>query len=89
MFDKVKALNDARKMQSQIKKQLEQIFHKEEKGDSYVLLRGDKRVEEIVINGEERKDVKELLNDGMKQLDKKVEKRMRDQAGDVMEMLGM
>jgi DNA-binding protein YbaB len=89
MLDKMKALNDARRMQSKIKKQLEQIFHKEEKGDSYVLVRGDKRIEEIVINGEDRKDIKDLINDATKQVDKKVEKNMRDQAGDVMSMLGM
>ncbi len=89
MFDKVKALQKAKRMQSDIQKQLEKIFHQEESGDSLVLLRGDKKIEKIVIDGEDRKDIKDLLNSGLKHLDKKAEKKMRDQAGDVMEMLGM
>ena len=89
MFDKVKAMQKARKMQNDIKKQLEQVYHKEEHGDSYILLRGDKRFDEVVIDGENRKDIKDLLNAANKSVDKKVEKKMRDQAGDVMEMLGM
>lgn len=89
MFDKVKALQKAKKMQSDIQKQLEQIFHQEESGDNLVLLRGDKKIEKIVVDGKERKDIKDLLNSGFKQLDKKSEKKMRDQAGGVMEMLGI
>lgn len=89
MLDKMKAINRARKMQSDIKKQMEQIFHKEESDENSVLVRGDKKIEEIVIDGEVRKDIKELLNDAMKHVDKKVEKKMKDQAGDVMEMLGL
>jgi DNA-binding protein YbaB len=89
MFDKLKALNKARQMQNEIKKQLEQIFHEESKSDHLVLLRGDKKIEKIVIDGQERKDIKDLMNGALKELDKKVEKKMRDQAGGVMEMLGM
>ena len=89
MFDKVNTLRKAKKMQDDIKKQLEQVFHNEEKNDSSVLIRGDKRIEKIVIDGEERKDIKDLLNSGMKSIDKKVEKNMRDQASDVMSMLGL
>lgn len=89
MFDKVAALRKAKKMQDQIKKQLEEIFHNEEKGDSSVLIRGDKRIEKIVLAGEERKDLKDLINEAMKQVDKKAEKKMKDQASDIMSMLGM
>jgi DNA-binding protein YbaB len=89
MLDKVKALNQARKMQSQIKKQLREIYLKEEKGDLMVLVRGDKVIEELTIDGEDRKDVKDFLNDAMKNVDKKVEKKMRDQSGDIMEMMGL
>ncbi len=89
MLDKVKALNQARKMQSQIKKQLREVYLKEEKGDHMVLLRGDKVIEELTIDGEERKDVKDFLNGALKNVDKKVEKKMRDQSGDIMEMMGL
>lgn len=83
MFDKLKDLNNLKKMQSQLKKQLEEIFVTNEKGDNSVLIRGDKKIEKIVINGEENKEMKDLLNDTMKQVDKKVEKQMRGQLGDL------
>jgi DNA-binding protein YbaB len=83
MLDKLKNLNNIRKTQSQIKKQLEQIYISNEHKSILVKLRGDKRVERIVINGEENKDLKDLLNDTMKKVDKKVEKQMRGQLGDL------
>ncbi|HXK52949.1 hypothetical protein H6802_02300 [Candidatus Nomurabacteria bacterium] len=89
MIDKLKAVNKARKLQSDIKSQLEQIFHQEEKGNNSVLVRGDKRIEKIVIDGEERSDIKAMLNDALKQIDKKSEKKMKDQAGDLMALLGL
>lgn len=89
MFDKLSAIKKAKKMQDDMKKQMEQIFHNEERGGNTVLVRGDKRIEKLIIDGEERKDVKDLLNSAIKEIDKKVEKKMRDQAGDVMSMLGL
>ena len=89
MIDKLKAVNKARKLQSDIKSQLEQIFRQEEKGNNSVLVRGDKRIEKIVIDGEERSDIKAMLNDALKQIDKKSEKKMKDQAGDLMALLGL
>jgi len=83
MFDKVKDLNNLRKAQSLIKKQLEEIFISEEKNDMRVVIRGDKKIEKLLINGEENKDLKDLLNDTMKKVDKKVEKQMRGQLGDL------
>lgn len=89
MLDKINAVRKAKKMQDQIKKELEKLFHNEEKGDNVVLVRGDKRIEKIVIDGEERKDVKELLNSALKAIDKKAEKKMSENAGDLMSMLGL
>jgi DNA-binding protein YbaB len=83
MFDKLKDLNKLRKTQAEIKKQLEQIFVQSEKGEMLVLIRGDKRIEKIVIEGEEQKELKELLNGAMKDVDKKVEKQMKGQLGDL------
>lgn len=83
MFDKLKDLNKLRKAQSEIKKQLEQIFVQKEKGEISVLIRGDKRIEKIIIDGEELKDLKDLLNETMKDVDKKVEKQMRGQLSEL------
>ena len=89
MFDKAKQLHKLKKMQSDIQKQLEQIMHTEEKNDVLVVVRGDKKIESIIIDGEDRKDIKDLVNEAFKQVDKKAEKKMRSQAGDMMSMLGM
>jgi len=48
MFDKLKDLNKLRKAQSEIKKQLEQIYVSSEKNDMSVLIRGDKKIEKLV-----------------------------------------
>ncbi len=88
MIDKLQAFNQVRKMKAEMEKELEQIFHQEEKGDNLILLRGDKRVERIVINGEERKEIKDLINEAMKSLDKKVEKKMRGRTEDILSMFG-
>lgn len=83
MFEKFKDLNNLRKTQSQIKKQLEQIFVTQEKAGVRVVVRGDKRIEKLEIDGEDRKDLRDLLNDANKEVDKKVEKQMRGQLGDL------
>lgn len=77
MFDKIKNLNNLRKAQAEIKKELENIFVQMQKGSIKILLRGDKRVEKLEIDGVENKELKELINDAMKEVDKKVEKQMR------------
>ena len=82
MFDKIKDLNKLRKMQGELKKQLEQIFVTEEKRDIKVRIRGDKKIELIEINGEELKELRDILNDAFKEVDKKVQKQMKGQLGD-------
>ncbi len=83
MFDKIKDLNKLRKMQGELKKQLEQIFVTEEKRDIKVRIRGDKKIELIEINGEELKELRDILNDAFKEVDKKVQKQMKGQLGDL------
>lgn len=83
MFDKVKDMNKLRKTQSEIKKQLENIFVTVEKSGYRVVIRGDKRIEKLEINGEDDKQLREMLNDAFKDVDKKVEKQMRGQLSDL------
>jgi DNA-binding protein YbaB len=83
MFDKFKDLNKLRKAQSEIKKQLEQIFVTTEKSGIKIVIRGDKRIEKLEIDGEDRKDLRDLLNDTSKEVDKKVEKQMRGQLSEL------
>lgn len=83
MFDKLKDLNRLRKIQAEVKKQLEQIFVSNQSGDYNIVIRGDKRIEKIELNGEEDKELKDLINKSMKEVDKKVEKQMRGQMSDL------
>ncbi|OGC75644.1 hypothetical protein A3K01_02325 [candidate division WWE3 bacterium RIFOXYD1_FULL_43_17] len=83
MFDKLKDLNKLRKAQSDIKKQMENIFVTSERGRLRIVIRGDKRIEKLEIDGEDDKALRELLNDAFKDVDKKVEKQMRGQLQDL------
>lgn len=88
MFDKIKDLNKLRKTQGEMKKQMEQIFVSSQKGNISLLVRGDKHIEKIEIAGVENgealaKELKEIVNDTLKLVDKKVEKQMRGQLGDL------
>jgi DNA-binding protein YbaB len=83
MFDKLKDMNRLRKMQADVKKQLEQIVISNEKSGMFVLVRGDKKIERIEIDGQEYKELRDLINDTMKMVDKKVEKQMRGQLSEM------
>ena len=83
MFDKIKDLNNLRKTQGEIKKELEQIFVEAAKQGIKILVRGDKRVEKLEIDGVEQKAMRDLINDTMKDVDKKVEKQMRGHMADL------
>ena len=89
MLDKIKAANQLRKMQSDLLKLTREIFHTEEKNKYKVVVRGDKVIERIEIDGEEDRLLKELINGALKEVEKKVEKKARGQAGDLMSMMGM
>ena len=77
MFDKIKDLNKLRKAQGEIKKQLEQIFITSEKAGMRVVIRGDKKIEKLELDGVDNKTLRDLINDSFKDVDKKVEKQTR------------
>ena len=83
MFDKLKDLNRLRKMQAEVKKQLENIFVTSEKSGIQIVIRGDKKIEKLIIDGEDNKTLKDVINDSMKEVDKKVEKQMRGQLSEM------
>ena len=83
MLDKIKNFNKLLKNRSEIKKQMERIFISNESHGMSILVRGDKRIEKISLNGAENKELKDFLNDSMKQVDKKLEKQMRGHLGDL------
>jgi DNA-binding protein YbaB len=77
MLDKLKELNEMRKLQADLKRDLEQIFHTEEKRGVKIVVRGDKRIEKIEVDGEENRELRDAINQAMKQIDKKIQKQMR------------
>ncbi len=83
MMDKLKDFNKMRKIRAEMTKELEKIFSVVEKGNARVVVRGDKHIEKIEVNGDEDKALKDILNIAMKEVDKKVEKQMRGKLGDL------
>jgi DNA-binding protein YbaB len=79
MFDKVREYNRLKKVQGGITKQIEQIFVTAEKADIRVVIRGDKRIEKLEIDGVDNKMLRDLINESFKEVDKKVEKQTRGQ----------
>ena len=83
MFEKVKELNKSKQVQSKLRKQMEDIFSTVEKGGVTVVVRGDKKIQRIEIDGENQKDLKDLINSAFSDVDKKVEKQLRGQMKDL------
>jgi DNA-binding protein YbaB len=83
MFDKMREAIKFQKVQAEMQKQLEKIFASGSKGRFEVVVRGDRRVEKIIIDGEEQKDLKNLINDVQHDASKKAEKQMRGKLGDL------
>ena len=83
MFDKVRELNKFKQAQSKIKKQMEEISATREKDGIKVVVRRDKKIQRLEIDGEDQKDLRDLINDTFGDVDKKVEKQMRGQLKDL------
>ena len=91
MFDKFKQLNDLRKMRSQameLQKELEKIKESAEKGSMKVVVTGDQKIAYIEIDGEEKRDLAELINDAMKKFQKEAAKKMLEMGGGLSGLLG-
>lgn len=91
MFDKVKQLNELRKLQVQAKslqKELELIKETVESGDNKVTVSGDQKIIAITIDGEERKDVTDAINKALKEVQKKAAKKMMEMGGGLGGLLG-
>ena len=75
MFDKAKQLMQLQKLQSEIKKKLESLSVYEEKGQTSIVVSGDKKIQKITINGLEDKNLKDLINTAMKKMDTKMKEK--------------
>ncbi|KKT67524.1 MAG: hypothetical protein UW61_C0007G0001, partial [Candidatus Curtissbacteria bacterium GW2011_GWC1_44_33] len=60
----------------------------EERNGMKVVVTGDQKVAYIEINGEERKDLVELINSAMKKVQKEAAKKMMEMGGGLSGLLG-
>ena len=90
-FDKLKQINDLRKMQSQakaIQKQLETVKETVEENGIKVTVTGDQKIVALSIDDEERKDVVDVINKAVKEVQKKAAKKMMEMGGGLGGLLG-
>lgn len=91
MFDKFNKLNDLRKMRSQaleLQKELDQIIETHEKGRIKVKVTGSQKIDYIEVDGEEREDIKDAINEAMKSVQKEAAKIMLEKGGGLSGLLG-
>ncbi|MEK7595921.1 MAG: hypothetical protein AAB443_05040 [Patescibacteria group bacterium] len=83
MLGKFKELMDLKKHADAMKKEMEKIMVEYEDKGIKLLIRGDQHIEKIEINGVEDKRLKDVLNGGLKEVQKKVSKKMQGQLSDL------
>lgn len=91
MFDKFKQLGQINKMRQQavkLQKELEKIKESVEKGGVKVVVRGDQMIDYITIDGQERRDLVDLINEALKKVQKESAKKMLEMGGGLSGLLG-
>jgi len=91
MFDKFQQLSQLNKMRQQAKTlqdELSKIKESLEKKGYKVVVTGDQKVDYIEINGEPQPTLVEVLNEAMKQVQKKSAKKMLEMGGGLSGLLG-
>jgi DNA-binding protein YbaB len=91
MFDKIKQLGELAKMRTQaqkLQKELEKIVKTVEKNGNMVSISGDQKIRYIKRNGEDLKELTDLINDVMKDIQKEAAKKMMDMGGGLSGLLG-
>lgn len=91
MFDKFKQAKDLLKLRQQAKKlqeELEKIHHTEERSGMKVTVNGAQNIVSLEVNGEEKRELIELINRAMKEIQKKSAKKMMEMGGGLSGLLG-
>ena len=91
MFDKFRQAKELLKLRSQaqtLQKELEQIIHSEEDGVWKVVVNGTQNVTYLAENGEENKQLKDLINKAMKKIQKNAAQKMMEMGGGLSGLLG-
>lgn len=81
-FGQMKNLYALKKQADEMKKKMEKIVVTVEEGQYEIVMKGDQTVESVRENGEERNDLKKAFNKALKESQKVVAKKMRNQMQD-------
>lgn len=91
MFDKFKQLGELAKMRQkamELQKELEKIIETIEKHGWSVSVTGDQKIRYIKKDGEDLKELVDLINEAMKKVQKESAKKMMDMGGGLGGLLG-
>ena len=91
MFDKFKQLGELNKMRKQameLQKELEKIKETAERDGMKVIVKGDQTIDYLVIDGQERRDLVDLINEALKKVQKESAKKMLEMGGGLSGLLG-
>lgn len=91
MFDKFKQLGNINKMRQQAKEmqtELEKIVEVYEKNGIKIKVNGAQQVTYIEVNGEERGDLLNAINEAMKRVQKQAAKKMMEMGGGLSGLFG-
>ena len=91
MFDKIrqgKELLKLRQQAKQLQAELEQIRHTEEGSGMKVTVNGTQNIVSLEVNGEDKRQLVELINRAMKEIQKKSAKKMMEMGGGLSGLLG-
>ena len=91
MFDKIKQGKELLKLRQQAKQlqtELEQIRHTEEREGMKVTVNGTQNLVSLEIDGEDQRELVELINRAMKEVQKKSAKKMMEMGGGLGGLLG-
>jgi DNA-binding protein YbaB len=91
MFDKFKQLGELAKMRQkamELQKELEKIIKTVEKHGYSVSVTGDQKIRYIKKDGEDLKELTDLINEAMKDVQKESAKKMMEMGGGLGGLLG-
>jgi len=92
MLDKVKQLNELRKLRAQavqMQRELAQERVELEEGNMKVVVSGDQKVQSVEIDGEEQKRLVDLLNRAIKNAQQKAATKLTQMGGGLSGLSGL
>lgn len=88
MFDKFKNMANMKREAEELQKELQKIIKTEEKHGYIVSVTGDQKIRYIKKDGEDMKELVDLINDAMKNVQKDAAKKMMEMGGGLGGLLG-